>query len=161
MARLRICLIIIMLCELLRDEGEERLLRDITDPVRLASFFSGCIGDWIYRTLGGIDQLEPAYRKIRIAPKPDGKLSFATASYKSVHGEIAVSWEIKGGTMTVSAKVPGNTTAVVRLPGATLDKVTEGGNALLQAEGIALAKQDGKDVEFEAGSGDFVFTYSL
>ena len=57
-------------------------------------------------------------------------------------------------------EVPANTTATIRLPGARLADVTEGGQALTAATGLTAPRQDGPDVVVEAGSGLYRFSYA-
>jgi hypothetical protein len=49
----------------------------------------------------------------------------------------------------------------VRLPKAELGKVTEGGKALSEGDGILRSRQDGDSVVVEIGSGQYQFTHSL
>ena len=63
----------------------------------------GAIGQWIYANLGGIalDPAKPAYKHIRIAPKPGGGIKHAKAQLRSMHGLIEVSWQITDATFTL------------------------------------------------------------
>jgi alpha-L-rhamnosidase len=92
---------------------------DANGDVQLMSmnhYAFGCVCDWIYRNITGIDFLEPGYKKIRIAPKPLGNLTAAARTFRCEYGEIESSWEIKDGLFTLQVKIPCNTTAVVELP---------------------------------------------
>ncbi len=77
----------------------------------------GCVGDFIYRRIGGIQNTEVAYKHISIQPDFECGLTSAETSYKSVHGLISVQWELKDKKVDVKVKVPGNTRATVILPG--------------------------------------------
>jgi alpha-L-rhamnosidase len=77
----------------------------------------GAIGDWMYRTVAGIDVIEPGYKKIRIQPQPDTSLNFASASFDSPYGLISSGWERKDGKITVKVMVPCNASAEIILPG--------------------------------------------
>jgi alpha-L-rhamnosidase len=63
--------------------------------------------------------------------------------------------------MAVTIEVPPNTTATVRLPGARLSDVVEGGQALRTAKGVTAARQDGETVIAEVGSGRYDFSYAF
>ncbi|MFC4598350.1 family 78 glycoside hydrolase catalytic domain [Cohnella hongkongensis] len=76
----------------------------------------GCVGDWLYRRLGGIDKLEPGYRHILIDPDTKSGFSFAKASYESVYGTICSAWERNGDMIRLSVEIPANTRATVVLP---------------------------------------------
>ncbi|MDV3309926.1 MAG: glycoside hydrolase family 78 protein [Cyclobacteriaceae bacterium] len=122
----------------------------------------GAIGDWMYRTIAGInpDRDAPGYKHIVIAPQPGGDLSYAKASIETMYGTVASGWTIKDGTMTVEVTVPPNTTATITLPGAAGKQVTEGKTTLDRTKGVRAVTTQGKDVTFSVGSGRYSFTYS-
>jgi alpha-L-rhamnosidase len=71
----------------------------------------GCVGDWIYRTIGGIQLLEPGFRKILFRPVPDHRISFAETAFTSVYGTIRFNWHITGNKyMYINAEIPPNCT---------------------------------------------------
>jgi alpha-L-rhamnosidase len=78
----------------------------------------GAVGEWIYRTIGGIDlrRSDIESRRFVIAPRPGGGVSRATIRYRSVYGDVVVSWSIHGGTMQTTVDIPINTTALLDLP---------------------------------------------
>ncbi|MFN2155038.1 MAG: glycoside hydrolase family 78 protein [Anaerolineae bacterium] len=119
----------------------------------------GAVGSWLYQVVAGIEIGAPGYEEIRIQPRPGGGLTYARATYESMHGLIASAWEIEGGTLRLSVTIPPNTRATVRLPGATLDEVQEGDVPLEQAEGIRSAEQVAAAVQVQLGSGQYVFSY--
>jgi alpha-L-rhamnosidase len=122
----------------------------------------GAIGDWMYQVVAGIevDPQAPGYKHILIQPQPGGGLTRARASHNSLYGKVTSAWEIKNDRFELTVEIPANTRATVRLPGAVLSKVTEGGNPLATATGIASARQEGGSVVAEVGSGRYVFAYT-
>ena len=112
----------------------------------------GSIGDWMYRTIAGIDTDSdcPGYKKIIIKPQPGGNLTFAKAEYKSMYGLIKVEWKIENKTMIVNIHVPHNTTAVVMLPNACPERIC--------TEGVVF-EVDGEAAKAEIGSGSYTFSY--
>lgn len=76
----------------------------------------GAIGDWLYRKVAGIDQLESGYKKILIRPALTKGLSEVKASYHSMYGEISSHIRCKDGRISVDVVIPANTTAVLELP---------------------------------------------
>jgi len=76
----------------------------------------GSIGDWMYRKLAGINQLEPGYKKILIKPCFIRGITSVEASYESVYGEIKSSWSCKNHLIKINIKIPCNTTAILELP---------------------------------------------
>ena len=119
----------------------------------------GAVGSWLYQVVAGIEIGAPGYKEIYIQPRPGGGLTYARATYESMHGLIASAWEIEGGTLRLTVVIPPNTRATVRLPGATLDEVQEGDVPLEQAEGIRSAEQVAAAVEVQLGAGQYVFGY--
>lgn len=121
----------------------------------------GAVGDWMYRTIGGID-LDPAapgYRRARIAPRPGGGVRSASASLETRYGRLATSWKVTRDSFRLEVTVPANTTAEVTLWDTRLDQVEEGGLPLARAvPGVRAARQQGSDVLVEVGSGPYGFT---
>lgn len=76
----------------------------------------GSIGDWMYRNLAGISQLEPGYKKILIKPQFVQGITFVDATYKSVYGEIRSAWSCENHVIKINIEIPVNATAVVYLP---------------------------------------------
>jgi alpha-L-rhamnosidase len=74
-----------------------------------------------------------------------------------MYGLTASGWEIADGKLTMKIEVPANSSATVRVPGAKLEDVSEGGKALAGRGDILKARQAGNAVELEVGSGKYVF----
>ena len=53
----------------------------------------GCVDDWMFRRLGGIDPAAPGYRRVRVAPLTDGPVSWARSHRDTPFGRVEVSWE--------------------------------------------------------------------
>ncbi len=117
----------------------------------------GAVGEWIYRTVGGIQNAAPGFSKIIIAPTPGGGLTWANVAYDSIRGRIASEWKIDGNTFTLHVAVPPNTTAMVHVPAASVEAVKEGGQPASKADGVKSAAYDDGAAVFEVGSGDYVF----
>ncbi len=86
----------------------------------------GCVDDWMFRYIGGIDTDAPGFRHIVFAPRPDEKLEWAKRSYDTPQGKAACEWrkeETEDGTrLKVKVEVPCNATATVRLPDGTVEE---------------------------------------
>ena len=120
----------------------------------------GAVGDWMYRTIAGIqpDPRNPGYGHVTIAPRPGGSLTWAKASYRSVHGGIRTDWKLdERGDLRLNVTVPANTTATVRVPAPGRHAVTEGGRPAEQADGVRFVKLDDGAAVFEIGSGSYSF----
>ena len=123
----------------------------------------GAIGEWMYRVVAGIelDESHPGYKHILIQPQPGGGLTYAKASVESMYGRVASEWKIEGGKFILTAEVPPNTTATVRLPQAKLDQTTEGQKPLAGRTDLLGAHEANGAVVVEVGSGTYVFESAL
>lgn len=77
-------------------------------------FAFGCVGDFIYRRILGIQCLEAGYKKVLIQPDLDCGMSWAKGAYDSIHGEIAVSWSRVGDRAILDVEIPPNVEAQIR-----------------------------------------------
>ena len=123
----------------------------------------GAIGDWMYRVMAGIqiDEAAPGYKHILIQPRPGGGFTSTTASHQTMYGKVSSAWTLADGAFELAVEIPANTRATVRLPGAQLASVTEGGRALSASVGVTGPKQDGDVVALEVGSGRYRFAYRV
>ncbi len=108
----------------------------------------GAIGDWMYRTIGGIDTEEfdgAGYKQIVIKPELGGKLTYAKTSLESPYGKVSTDWTVNTAAFTLKVEVPVNATATVILP-------SFGTNKLFQ-DGVELTGD-----RVRIGSGSYTFT---
>jgi alpha-L-rhamnosidase len=119
----------------------------------------GAIGEWLYRTVAGIDvdAADPGYKHVLIQPQPGGGLTHVRATLDSPYGLAASAWELTEGDFRLQVTVPPNAHATVRLPAARLNQVTEGGRALAEGDGITGMRLDGDMAVIEIGSGEYAF----
>jgi alpha-L-rhamnosidase len=77
------------------------------------------IGAWFTQGVAGIrsDGKSPGFEHFVIKPAVVGDLTFAKATYRSIHGDIVSDWRIGNGTFTLTVTVPPGTTATVFVPG--------------------------------------------
>ncbi len=120
----------------------------------------GGVGDWMYRTIGGIslDPREPGGKKLQIGPRPGGNLTRARASLETPYGKVVSAWRFGERDFILDASLPPNTTADVTLIETTMDRVREGGRAVRGVPGVHDVRQVGRDVVVTIGSGDYTFT---
>ena len=123
----------------------------------------GAVGEWMYTVMGGLalDPAAPGYKHVLIQPQPGGGLRHVAVSHTGPYGVIRSDWRIDGHVFTLAVDIPPNSTATVRLPGATLAKVTEGRASLSHDAGVSNPRQDGRDVVIEIGSGHYDFRYPV
>ncbi len=117
----------------------------------------GAVGDWMYRVIGGInlDPAAPGYKHARIAPRPGGGLTSASAAIETLYGTLATAWRQDSAGFSLDIDVPANTSATVTLWDAAAAQVLEGDGPLQGAEGIRSVRQQGKDLVLEVGSGHY------
>ncbi|MDF3078373.1 MAG: alpha-L-rhamnosidase [Sphingobacteriaceae bacterium] len=121
----------------------------------------GAIGDWMYRTVTGIngDQSAPGYKKIVIAPQPGGGLTNASAELETLYGKIKSSWQKSGDKYSYDIIIPANTSAKVILPDVTPENLKEGSLALTQVKNISDISKAANGTQFTLGSGTYHFVY--
>lgn len=123
-----------------------------------AHYSFGAVGEWMFKTIGGIDLLEPGYRRILIRPRPGGGIDGASVSYESIRGRIASKWRIEDGRLTLEVQVPANTTAEVHVPTRRPESVKANGRAVREVKGVTVLRSDSEATVFEVGSGAYRFT---
>jgi alpha-L-rhamnosidase len=85
----------------------------------LNHYSKGAVISFLHRYVAGIQLLDdgPAYKRFRVAPRPGGGLTWASAALESPYGRIESSWWTgASGSTTHVVQVPPNTTAEVVLP---------------------------------------------
>lgn len=126
---------------------------DTADPAMNSANHVMLLGDlliWFYEDLAGIKNHPggTAYKKLLMEPKfPEG-LSHVKASYKSVYGEIKSEWKKENGTFLWDITIPGNSSAIIRLP-KELNVSKPAGN------GVRNVTETGNGIEIELGSGSY------
>jgi alpha-L-rhamnosidase len=118
----------------------------------------GSVGEFLYRTVGGIDTDGPGYRKIRIAPQPSDAMQFARASFESIRGPVKSEWRVENNELKLTVSIPPNTTATVHVPTKSAADVKEGGRPARDAEGVKFLRSESNAAVFEVGSGTYTFT---
>ena len=115
----------------------------------------------LYTRLAGITPMKPGFEEIRIRPCMPTSLTFVDAAEETVKGRVHVRWQRHGGTLELQVSVPVNTTALVYVPVASRQAVTEGGQALENAKGVTVVGMEGAAAVLRVGSGDYRFTSAL
>jgi alpha-L-rhamnosidase len=82
----------------------------------------GAVGEWIYKTIGGIDldHDRPAYKHIHFRPTPGGGITWARTSLETLYGKVECNWKQIGDEIDIELLVPGNTTATLHVGGRNL-----------------------------------------
>ena len=85
----------------------------------LNHYSKGAVISFLHRYTAGIELVEPAYRRFRVAPRPGGGLISAEAAHESPYGRIESAWTLQEGRFQLRVVVPAGTGAEVVLPGGT------------------------------------------
>lgn len=75
----------------------------------------GSVGDWMYRKVAGLSQLEPGYKRFQVKPMFVKGIEECGTEFESVYGKIVANTSCKDGKIHVHVEVPANTTAVIVL----------------------------------------------
>lgn len=80
----------------------------------------GCVADWMYRNIAGINAGKAGFKEIIIAPRPLGSLKSCSRSYRTEYGTVSSRWEIEEAEgrklFRLKVVIPCNTRAAVILP---------------------------------------------
>ena len=88
---------------------------------------------------------------------PPKKITTSATITKCCHGPIESNWKKGENGLSWKVVIPANTTASIRIPAASADKVTESGKPLLQNPAVKSVNAADGFVVVEAGSGTFDF----
>lgn len=128
---------------------------DTADPAMNSANHVMLLGDliiWYYEDLAGIKCAPDAiaYKKLIMAPVfPEG-LNAVSATYESVYGNISSAWKKDNGSFSWDITIPGNTSALVRIP-------KEFGIKHTNQPGIKKVSDTAGYTEIEIGSGTYRF----
>ena len=118
----------------------------------------GSIDEWFYKSLLGINEAAPGFKKIIIKPQPAGDLTWAKGNYNSVSGNIISDWKIENGFFNLHIVIPANTTAEVWIPAKEKSVITEQEQPIERIGSFkAIKYQDGCQV-ISVGSGEYDFS---
>ena len=96
-------------------ESWERFDADGTGS--LNHYSKGAVISFLHTHTAGLQPLDPAYRRFRVAPRPGGGITSAEAALDSPHGRIEVAWrQDDNGRAAIEVLVPPGTDAEVDLP---------------------------------------------
>jgi alpha-L-rhamnosidase len=119
----------------------------------------GHLMEWFYSGLGGIRQAPGSigYDHILIQPEPAGDIKWAETTCRTIHGEVACSWQITGSNLILQVSIPPNCIATVVMPQADPGKITVGGSPLDLADNIEDIESSGTRTFIKISSGNYSF----
>ena len=120
----------------------------------------GHLMEWFFSGIAGIRQAEgsSSYDNILISPEVVGDITWAEATYNSVHGTILSSWKIDNDTFTLNVKIPVNCKATVALPAVAKNEILVNGLPAAESkEGFKITVTEARTI-INVGSGEYVFS---
>ncbi len=125
----------------------------------------GAVGEWMFRTLAGVDTREPGFRRLLICPGPPAPGSnpehpaiyWVRARYDSQHGVIRVHWRATNGRFELDLTVPPNTAATVLLPTRDPNSIRESGRPARRVKGVRMQGVEGDRARLEVVAGTWRF----
>ena len=121
----------------------------------------GAVGEYLFGMVGGIQPDAPGYKRIRIQPVIAEGLTWAKASYDSIHGKIVSHWHLDGARLTMDVTIPPNTTANVYVPAKDAAAVTEGESSTDKVKGVKFLRMENNAAVYAVGSGTYRFQSTL
>jgi len=118
----------------------------------------GAIGEWLYRTVAGIDLLEPGFRRILLKPEPGGLLTAASGTLDTPYGLVQSAWKLRYGRWAWEMTVPPNTSARIVLPVCVSSAATINGKALSSSSLRNLVKPALPSGVFDVPAGRYLVT---
>ena len=93
----------------------------------LNHYSKGAVITFLHQYVAGLQLIEPGYRRFRVAPRPGGGLTWATAAHDSPYGrDRSPLATTRTSGLTVDVTVPPGTTAEVVLPTGASTTFTSG-----------------------------------
>jgi len=80
-------------------------------------FAFGCVADFIYRRILGINMIEPGYKKVRICPDISCGLHWVKGKQETIYGCICAEWEAGEKDASLTIEIPPDVTAEVDFAG--------------------------------------------
>ncbi len=130
------------------------------DPTKsLNHFMLGHGEGWLYGRLAGIstDFSQTEMPAITVAPRPVGDVGAASASLRTVLGEVRAAWRRRGGVLALDVTIPAGAEATIVVPTNRAEAVREGGQSLRDAAGIRSRKTLANSLSLHVGSGAYHF----
>lgn len=120
----------------------------------------GAVGDWLYRSVAGIDTYEDgvAYRHIKIKPHIGERLSKVNADLQTSYGLLSNHWKTEKDCLLMEVEIPVNTRATVYIPAKEPKLVTENNKFIYTSKDIIIKGTEEDYLVVEIGSGIYHFS---
>ena len=82
----------------------------------LNHFSMGAVISFLHRYIGGVQLIEPGYRRFAVEPRIGGGVTSASTYHESPYGRVEVRWVLEGGRGRIVVAVPAGSEANLVLP---------------------------------------------
>jgi alpha-L-rhamnosidase len=119
----------------------------------------GHLMEWFYSGVGGIRQIpsSTSYENILIEPEIVGDITWADATYNSIHGEISTSWKKDENIFTLRIKIPVGCNAIVVIPQADPGLITENDIPVTDCGSLKIISSSEGKTKCGISSGEYLF----
>jgi len=125
------------------------------DSTSFNHYSYGAVGDWLYRTIAGLDGYEdaPGYKHSKIHPHTGGGLTYADGSLLTPYGRLSSHWQWEGDDLLLQVEIPTNTFSTVYLRTTEESNITEDDIPIRKVQGVRRLQSDGTNTLVELGAG--------
>jgi alpha-L-rhamnosidase len=122
----------------------------------------GMVVEWLYNAVAGIRPQDDAigFDKIIIKPEPVQGLTWAKATYNSIHGQVSCSWKKEGDNFLMDVHIPVNASATIYMPAIDAEQVTESGRTTSESIGLKFVRMEKSRAVYNATAGAYSFKSS-
>jgi len=119
----------------------------------------GHLMEWFYSGVGGIRQTDAStsYENILIEPEIAGDITWANATYNSIHGEISTSWKKEENALTLKVTIPVSCRAIVAIPQDDPGMITENDIPINESADVQVISSSNGKTMCSISSGEYLF----
>jgi alpha-L-rhamnosidase len=119
----------------------------------------GSVSQWFYNWLGGIEPAPDAagFDRILLHPRFVDGLDWVNCGIDTVRGHVTCNWKRTGNRIALTIEVPVNATAMLDLPAASANALTENGRPAVASEGVEKISEQKGAATFRLASGSYRF----
>jgi alpha-L-rhamnosidase len=127
-------------------------------PSRIHTCYTG-VSSWLSMGLAGIrpDPACPGFQSFLINPVMPEGLTFAEGEQQSHYGTIRSRWNRQSDSIQLAVTIPPHSDATIYMPARSLDDMTESGQPIRDAQGVAYLRMEAGRAVLRVASGDYVF----
>jgi len=128
----------------------------------------GSVDPWFFKSLAGMNALEPSWKLIRIKPFIPEDMDYVSASLNTIRGTLHVSWEKLSDMFKLVCKIPFGATAELWFPKNNKGTSLKEGEIVIWEQGkqikndlIEFLEENDDFILFKLGSGHYEFRMEI